>query len=74
MVRGTGDAWMRGDQVDGVSFALHERVAIMTGEHAGRVGLVALLLDPRADPLYLVALADGGGDARIRQSEMLRSE
>ena len=67
--RGAGDRWLAGEAVDGVAFAHLAPVVIGSGDGAGRRGRVALLLALRPEPLYLIAL-DQGGDVRVRQSEL----
>lgn len=66
---GLGDRWMSGERLDGVAFALHDRVRVTAGTHAGRTGVVALLLVAAPEPAYLVTL-DDGGDTRVRQSAL----
>lgn len=69
--RGAGDRWLAGEAVEGVQFGQHAAVEVAGGRHAGARGRVALLLALGDDPLYLVSLADGQGDARVRQSSLL---
>ena len=71
-IRGLGDRWLAGEPVDGVAFEQHAPVDIIAGPLAGATGTVALLLGISADPSYLITLADGAGDARVRQSALRR--
>lgn len=68
--RGAGDRWLAGEAVDGVRYGHHAAVAVTAGRHAGARGRIALLLSLGDDPLYLVLLADGQGEARVRQSAL----
>jgi hypothetical protein len=69
-LRGTGDRWLAGEAVPGVDFALHARVEIAAGPHAGAFGSVLLLTGLAPEPGYLVALGDGGRTVRVRQSAL----
>ena len=71
-IRGVGDRWLAGDAIDGVDFPLHARVVLTLGRHAGKAGTVAFLMNLDDDPLYLVELADGSGDVRVRGGGMRR--
>ena len=66
-IRGTGDRWLAGEPVDGVSLALHQAVEIVGGPADGQRGTVALLMGLTPEPSYLVTL-EAGGDVRVRQS------
>lgn len=68
-LRGVGDRWLAGEPVPGVEFALHDRVEITAGRHAGALGGVALLTLLHPEPAYLVALGDGTS-VRARQSAL----
>jgi hypothetical protein len=68
-VRGAGDRWLAGEAVAGVAFALHDRVQIVAGRHAGEIGGIALLTALHPEPTYLVALG-GDATARVRQSAL----
>lgn len=68
-VRGAGDRWLAGERVDGVRFALHDRVEITSGARAGNAGAIILLLALAPEPRYLVSL-DASGDVRVRQSAL----
>lgn len=70
MSAGLGDRWLRGEQLPGVSFALHDRVAIVGGSRDGQVGTVALLLAVAPHPLYLVTLDGDTGELKVRQSSL----
>lgn len=70
---GIGDRWLRGAAIDGVTFAQHDAVVIETGKYAGSTGTVLLLMRVEPEPAYIVALADGGANARVRQSELRRA-
>ena len=70
-MRGIGDRWLAGERVEDVTFSHHERVMIVAGGREGAEGTVAMLLGIAPEPTYLVALG-GGGDVRVRQSEMRR--
>ena len=67
--RGIGDRWLAGERVADVRFGLHDAVEIITGRFAGACGTIALLLAVAPEPSYLVTLG-GGGDVRVRQSEL----
>jgi len=69
-VRGLGDRWLAGERVSGVAFAHHDAVRIAAGPRAGAMGSIALLLAVEPEPVYLVELASGGGDVRVRQSAL----
>ena len=71
-IRGVGDRWLDGEKIDGVEFPLHARVMITLGRHAGKIGTVAFLMNLDADPLYLVELAAGTGDVRVRGAGLRR--
>ncbi len=68
--RGLGDRWLAGTDVPGVTFALNDAVEIVAGSRAGAIGSVILLLGVDPEPSYLVELATGAGDARVRQSAL----
>ena len=70
MGAGLGDRWLRGERLPGVTFALHDRVAIVGGSRDGQVGTVALLLAVVPHPLYLVTLDGGAGELKVRQSSL----
>ena len=67
-VRGTGDRWLTGEAVPGVAFALHARVQITEGRHAGAIGGVVLLTAVHPEPAYLVSLGSNGAPLQVRQS------
>ncbi|HET7188484.1 MAG TPA: hypothetical protein VFI52_10025 [Gemmatimonadaceae bacterium] len=67
-IRGLGDRWLAGGAVPGVAFAHSQVVEILTGSRAQERGTIALLLGLEPEPIYLVALGDGRGDVRVRQS------
>ncbi|MGZ8456089.1 MAG: hypothetical protein ACXW65_20935 [Gemmatirosa sp.] len=67
---GLGDRWLRGERLPDVAFALHDRVVITGGSRDGQFGTVVLLLAVSPHPLYLVSLAGGGGDLKVRQSSL----
>ena len=69
-LRGIGDRWLHGERIDGVVFGHWQPVQVASGEHAGELGSVALLLRVAADPLYLVQLASGGRPVRVAQSAL----
>ena len=73
-IRGLGDRWLAGDAVPGVAFAHNQAVEILTGSRARERGTIALLLAVEPEPLYLVALGDGRGDVRVRQSGLRAAE
>ena len=73
-LRGIGDRWLGGDSVPGVTFGHNDTVEITTGEHAGASGVILLLMAMRPEPKYLVQLRDGGGDVRVLQSALRRTE
>ena len=67
---GLGDRWLAGETLAGVTFALNDRVEVTAGRLRGQRGTIVLLMTVAPEPLYLVALASGAGDTRIRQSEL----
>ena len=67
---GLGDRWLAGERLSGVAFAVHDRVTVLDGAHAGTPGAVLLLLAVAPEPAYLVALDGGAGDVRVRQSAL----
>lgn len=67
-IRGLGDRWLAGDAIPGVAFAHNQAVEILGGSRAHEHGTIALLLRIEPEPIYLVALGDGRGDVRARQS------
>ncbi len=69
-LRGIGDQWLEGSPVAGVTFQLNDAVEIVSGSRAGAIGSVILLLGLEPEPAYLVELATGAGDARVRQSAL----
>lgn len=69
MTRGAGDRWLAGDILPGVTFALHDAVRVVGGEHEGARGSIALLVALSPEPSYLVAVA-GRGDLRVRQDQL----
>jgi hypothetical protein len=71
-IRGQGDRWLAGEPVEGVELEQYAPVRISSGQYAGQTGSVALLLNLEEDPLYLVTLAFGVGDVRVRQSALQR--
>lgn len=73
-LRGTGDRWLAGETVPGVTFGHNETVEITDGEHAGQAGTVILLMALRPEPRYLVQLREGRRDVRVRQSALRRVE
>lgn len=73
-IRGLGDRWLSGEPIEGIDYALHDRVTVVGGPNDGDGGSVTLLLGPAPDPLYLVTLDAGGRAVRLRQSELYRAE
>jgi hypothetical protein len=69
-IRGVGDRWLAGEKIEGVEFALHARVRITEGRHAGKTGIVAFLMNLDDDPMYLVELTAGTGDVRVRETAL----
>jgi hypothetical protein len=67
---GLGDRWLAGERIPGVAFAHNERVEIAEGRFGGRAGTVLLLMATTPEPRYLVGLGSGGGDVRVRQSQL----
>lgn len=68
---GAGDAfsrWLSGGDLEGVFFAHGERVTVLEGDHAGRVGTVVSLQGLAPEPLYVVALEPGPGETAVLQS------
>ena len=72
-LRGAGDRWLAGESIAGVAFAHNEPVDIVSGPHTAQRGVVIVLINLDADPLYLIALGSGGGDVRVRQSQLRAS-
>lgn len=68
--RGIGDRWLHGERIEGVAYAHLQPVAIASGDHAGALGSVALLVRVRPDPVYLVQLASGGRPVRVPQAAL----
>lgn len=68
--RGLGDRWLAGDAIEGVLFARHDAVSIVDGPDSGASGSIVLLMGVRPQPTYLVELASGRGNVRVRQSEL----
>jgi hypothetical protein len=66
-LHGAGDRWLAGDAVDGVAFALHDQVEIVSGANAGERGSIVLLLGLEPAPVYLVRLAATDRHVRVRQ-------
>ena len=62
-IRGQGDRWLAGEPIQGVQLEHRAAVEIIGGPHAGQTGSVAFLMSLDADPLYLVELGSGAGDA-----------
>lgn len=71
-LRGVGDRWLAGEPIDGVALAMHDRVAIAMGPHANGRGIILLLLGLKPQPTYLIRLASGGEEIRVRQSALRR--
>lgn len=69
-VRGVGDRWLAGERLAGVSFALHDRVVVEHGPHAGAIGTIALLTAVHPEPAYLVSLGASERPVRVRQSAL----
>ena len=46
------------------------QVRVIGGPHSGETGTILLLMGVRPQPTYLVQLASGRGDVRVRQSEL----
>ena len=68
--RGAGDRWLGGAPVDGVQFGHHAIVEIVGGRFDGARGRVELLTALVPEPRFLVALADGSGTVKVRQSSL----
>lgn len=69
-LRGIGDRWLAGERIEGVLFGRGDTVSIAGGERAGERGTIVLLLDLAPEPLYLVELAAGRRDLKVRQSAL----
>lgn len=69
--QGIGDRWLAGERVDGVAFALHDRVEVTAGPCDGERGTISLLMGLAPEPSYLVTLASRR-DVRVRQSALRR--
>lgn len=70
--RGVGDRWLAGERIPGVEFARSDPVEIVQGTRTGSSGVIALLVALEPEPAYLVELATGAGDVRVRQSALRR--
>lgn len=68
--RGAGDRWLAGEPVEGVRFGHHAAVEIAGGRHDGARGRIELLMAIAPEPRFLVALADGSGTVKVRQSSL----
>ncbi len=68
--RGAGDRWLAGESVADVRFAHHADVEFAGGRFDGARGRVELLTALAPEPQYLVALADGSGTVKVRQSSL----
>lgn len=69
-VRGAGDRWMSGEKLPGVTFGLNDAVEVTAGAHAGTRGTILFLVAIHPEPVYLVELGAGKGDARLRQASL----
>ena len=69
-VRGVGDRWLAGETIAGVTFAHHQAVTLAGGANDGEAGIVVLLMAVTPEPRYLVRLASGARDVRVRQSDL----
>lgn len=61
---------MAGEAIPGIDFGPNAAIEIVEGPHAGDGGTIIVLLAIRPEPLYLVELRSGTGDARVRQSAL----
>lgn len=68
--RGAGDRWLAGEAVDGVRFGHHADVEIAGGPFDGARGRIELLIALAPEAQFLVALADGSGTVKVRQSSL----
>lgn len=66
-VKGAGDRWLAGENVDGVTFARHDVVRFTSGSRAGATGVIELLVALAPEPQYLIVMHDGG-NVRAPQS------
>jgi hypothetical protein len=64
---------LAGEGIVGVAFAHNASVDIVSGPYKGQRGAVIVLINLDADPLYLIELRSGGGDVRVRQSQLRTS-
>lgn len=71
--RGLGDRWLAGGRIEGVAFAQHERVEVVSGRFLGHRGRILLLVGLDPEPGYLVQLDGGVGDAKVRQGALRRT-
>lgn len=62
------DRWLRGGRLEGVHFALDDRVIVLVGDHAGGRGRVISLQSFVPEPLYVIALDSGRDDVAVMQS------
>jgi hypothetical protein len=64
---------LAGESIAGIAFAHNESVDIVNGPYTARRGVVMVLINLDADPLYLIALGSAGGVVRVRQSQLRTS-
>lgn len=57
--------WFSQQPVPGAAFRLNDPVAVVAGEHAGRVGAVISLERLEPEPVYLVEFGDDGASALL---------
>ena len=65
--RRVDELWFSQQPVPGASFKLNDSVKIAAGEHAGRLGVVIYLETLEPEPVYLIEMGDGRGDALIEE-------
>lgn len=61
---------MAREPLKGVAFLLNDSVQVVAGPHCGARGAVVSLIDPSAQPTYLVELGDGT-EVRLQQAEIV---
>ena len=69
-LRGIGDRWLAGEQIEGVSFHRHDAVEVAAGKHAGKTGRIELLMDVEPEARYLVELRPDGRLTPVNESAL----
>lgn len=71
-LRGIGDRWLAGEEIDGVSYHRHDTVDILDGKHEGKTGRIELLMDVGPEARYLVKLEPDGRLVPVGESALRR--